>query len=363
MALIDSRASRVLITVLIFALALGFLYTARHTLVAFLFAIFFAYLVDPLVSKLEHLVKGRGRAIAIIYVLLLGMLVVFFTFVGPQIGRQGAKLSQALPLLLDRVTSGEIALSLGTEHGLSKATAEQLKRFLASHSADIKDLAQRAGLRAAEAAKNVWLLVLIPILAAFFLKGGREFSGTFLRFVHSKPQREFMEGVLADMNEMLAHFIRAQLTLAGLSLIAYIAVLSLMRVPYSLVLGTAGGVMEFIPVVGPLVAAVLILGVAILMSYPHVLILLLFLGAWRLIQDYIVSPRVMGDRMELHPLAAIFGVLAGGEIAGVLGVYLSIPIMASLRIVWRRWQVYSEKKRFGPLNEYAFGAGEFPPRV
>ena len=363
MALIDTRASRILITVLVFALGLGFLYTARHTVVAFLFAIFFAYLIDPLVSKLENLMRGRGRAIAIIYVLLLGLLIVFFTFVGPQIGRQGAKLSQSLPQLLDRVTSGEIALSLGAEHGLSNATAQQLQRFLASHSADIKDLAQRAGLRAAEAAKNVWLLVLIPILAAFFLKGGREFSATFLSFVHSKPQREFMEGVLADMNEMLAHFIRAQLTLAGLSLIAYIAVLSLLRVPYALVLGTAGGVMEFIPVVGPLVAGVLIFGVAILMGYPHVLIVLLFLGVWRLIQDYVVSPRVMGDRMELHPLAAIFGVLAGGEIAGVLGVYLSIPIMASLRIVWRRWQVYSEKKRFGPLNEYAFGTGEFPPRV
>jgi predicted PurR-regulated permease PerM len=363
MALLDSRTSRVLITALVFALGLGFLYAARHTLVAFLFAIFFAYLVDPLVSKLEHLVRGRGRAIAIIYVLLIALLAVFFTFVGPQIGRQGAKLSQSLPQLLDRVTSGEIALSLGMEHGLSNATAKQLQQFLASHSAEIKDLAQRGGIRAAEAAKNIWLLVLIPILAAFFLKSGREFSGTFLSFVQSKPQREFMEGVFTDMNQMLAHFIRAQLTLAGLSLIAYIAVLSLMRVPYALVLGTAGGVMEFIPVVGPLVAAVLILGVAILMSYPHVLIVLLFLGAWRLIQDYVVSPRVMGDRMELHPLAAIFGVLAGGEIAGVLGVYLSIPIMASLRIVWRRWQVYSEKKRFGPLNEYAFGTGEFPPRV
>jgi predicted PurR-regulated permease PerM len=362
MALIDTRTSRVLFTALVFALALGFLYSARHTLVAFLFAIFFAYLVDPLVSKLENLVRGRGRAIAIIYVLLIGLLVLFFTFVGPQIGKQGAKLGQALPQLLDRVTSGEIALSFGAEHGLSYATAQQLQRFLASHSSEIKDLAQRAGLRVAEAVKNIWLLVLIPILAAFFLKGGREFSGTFLSFVHSKPQREFMEGVLADMNEMLAHFIRAQLTLAGLSLIAYIAVLSLMRVPYALVLGTTGGVLEFIPVVGPLVAAVIILGVAILMSYPHVLIVLLFLGAWRLIQDYVVSPRVMGDRMELHPLAAIFGVLAGGEIAGVLGVYLSIPIMASLRIVWRRWQVYSEKKRFGPLNEYAFGTGEFPPR-
>src|SRR5437879_13905914 len=135
-----------------------------------------------------------------------------------------------------------------------------------------------------------------------------------------------------------------------------------MGVPYALVLGTAGGVMEFIPVVGPLVAALLIVGVAVLMTYKHWLLLGLFLGAWRLVQDYVISPRVMGEKMELHPLAAIFGVLAGGEIAGVLGVYLSVPIVASLRIVVQRWQLYSEKKRFGPLNEYAFGSGEFPPR-
>ena len=97
------------------------------------------------------------------------------------------------------------------------------------------------------------------------------------------------------------------------------------------------------------------------MSYPHWLLLLLFLAAWRLVQDYLVSPRIMGEKMELHPLAAIFGVLAGGEIAGVLGVYLSIPVMASLRIVFRRWRIYAEKRRFGPLNEYAFGS-EISPR-
>jgi len=102
------------------------------------------------------------------------------------------------------------------------------------------------------------------------------------------------------------------------------------------------------------VAGALILSVALLTGYPHWLILLLFLIAWRLIQDYVVSPRIMGKSMELHPLAAIFGVLAGGEIAGVLGVYLSIPVMASLRIVWRRWRMYAERRRFGPLNEYSF---------
>jgi predicted PurR-regulated permease PerM len=127
-----------------------------------------------------------------------------------------------------------------------------------------------------------------------------------------------------------------------------------MHVPYALMLGTAGGILEFIPVVGPLVASVLIIGVALLNGYHYWLIVGIFLIIWRLVQDYAVSPRVMGKTMELHPLAAIFGVLAGAEIAGVLGVYLSIPVMASLRIVWRRWRMYAEKKRFGPLNDYSF---------
>jgi len=79
LALIDTRTARVIATVLLFALGLGFLYVARRTLIAFLFAIFFAYLVDPLVSKLEIWVKGRGRAIAIIYALILaGVVVLFF---------------------------------------------------------------------------------------------------------------------------------------------------------------------------------------------------------------------------------------------------------------------------------------------
>jgi predicted PurR-regulated permease PerM len=133
-------------------------------------------------------------------------------------------------------------------------------------------------------------------------------------------------------------------------------------VPYALVLGTAGGVMEFIPVVGPLVAALLIMSVAVLSNYPHWALLLLFLVVWRVVQDYVISPRIMGQSMELHPLAAIFGVMAGGEIAGVLGVYLSIPVMASLRIVWRRSRIYIEKKRFGPLNEYTFGTEIHPRR-
>jgi predicted PurR-regulated permease PerM len=195
--------------------------------------------------------------------------------------------------------------------------------------------------------------VIVPLLSIFFLKDGHTFSQVLLDSVQSRPQRELLQGVLSDLNQMLAHFIRAQLTLALLTFVAYSAVLAMMRVPNALVLGTVGGLLEFIPVVGPLVAGVIIVGVALLMGFQHWIWLIVFLGVWRLVQDYVSSPRIMGHSMELHPLAAIFGVMAGGEVAGILGIFLSIPVMASARILFRRWRLYAEKRKFGPLNEYA----------
>jgi predicted PurR-regulated permease PerM len=353
--LTDSRTARALVTVLLFALGLGFLYVARATLIAFLFAIFFAYLMSPLVAHLERLLKGRARAIAVIYALLTVLVIVFFVVVGPKVTHEGAVLGKKLPDLLTQLSSGQIAAQLGEQHGWNEKTTQLLESFLVSHSDEITQLAQRIGLRTADVAKQAWLLFVVPLPSIFFLKDGRAFSDFLLSTIQSRPQREFLENVLNDLNQMLAHFIRAQLTLAALTLLMYSAFLGIMGVPYALVLGTMGGVLEFIPVVGPLAAALIIVSVALLMSYPHWLVLVIFLGIWRLVQDYVSSPRIMGESMELHPLAAIFGVMAGGEVAGILGIYLSIPVMASLRIVFRRWRLYAEKKKFGPLTDYPLG--------
>ena len=358
MLLADSRTARVLVTVLLFALALGFLYVARATLIAFLFAIFFAYLMSPLVNRLENLLRGRVAAIAVIYLMLLVLVVIFFVVVGPKVTREGARLGQSLPALLTQLSSGQIATQLGAEHGWNAKSTELAQSFLAGHSEQITELAQRIGLRVADVAKQAWLFFVVPLLSIFFLKDGRSFSDFLLATIQSRPQREFLENVLNDLNQMLAHFIRAQLTLAALTLVMYSAFLGIMGVPYALVLGTLGGVLEFIPVVGPLAAALVIVSVALLLSYQHWLILIIFLGIWRLLQDYVSSPRIMGESMELHPLAAIFGVMAGGEVAGILGIYLSIPVMASLRIVLRRWRLYTEKKKFGPLTEFPFRSQE-----
>ena len=354
MTIIDSRTARVIFTVLLFALGLGFLYAARQSLILFLFAIFFAYLINPAVERLQNLVRGRGPAIALIYLLLLTGLALLVFFVGPRVTRQAARLGEAWPELTKKVTTGQIAIEIGQQRGWSEATQNRIKDALESHSQELFILAQRIGVRVAETAKNIWVLFLVPILAAFFLRDVGNFNEVLVSLVQSRAQREFLQDVLRDLNQMLAQFIRAQLTLAGLSLLAYTSVLGIIRVPYAMVLGTAGGVLEFVPIVGPLVAGIAMVMVAVLAGYSYWPLLLLFLVVWRLLIDYVIGPRVMGGSVQLHPLAVLFGVLAGGEIAGVLGVYLSIPVMASLRIVWRRWRIFVEKRRFGPLNENFF---------
>ena len=354
---VDSRTSRILFTVLLFALGLYVLYAVRHTLTAFLFAIFFAYLMDPLVSRLQTILRGRARAIGLIYIVLLALVGWLFLSVGPRIAQQATRLSESVPKLVENLSSGQIAEQIGAQNGWSSHTQKWVKTILVNHREEVLNVAQRIGLRLADTAKQAWLLVLVPLLSIFFLRDGHAFGQFLLNSVEGRAQREFLDGVLSDMNQMLAHFIRAQLSLAMLSLIVYSAGLGIMRVNYAMTLGAAGGLLEFVPVVGPLVAGVMILGIALLLGYQHWIWLVLFLAAWRLIQDYVVSPKIMGERMELHPLAAIFGVLAGGELAGVLGVYLSIPVMASLRIVWHRWRLYTEKRTFGPLGDYALGAG------
>jgi predicted PurR-regulated permease PerM len=140
---------------------------------------------------------------------------------------------------------------------------------------------------------------------------------------------------------MLAQYIRAQLMLCGASVIAYCVFLAAVRFPYALGLGVVAGLLEFIPFVGPAITAVILFAIGFFGGYPHWVLVMLFVGAWRLVQDYVNTPYIMGEGLELHPLAAIFGILIGGEVAGIAGMFLSIPVIAGLRILWRNWQMES----------------------
>ena len=138
------------------------------------------------------------------------------------------------------------------------------------------------------------------------------------------------------MHHLLGQYVGALIVLCLVTFTVWLAVFLVFGVRYAVLLAALGGALEFIPVVGPVVAAALVLSVHVFADGSGTLWLLGFLVGWRLVQDYVTSPLVMGSGVDLHPALVIFGVLAGGEIAGVPGMFFSIPVLAALRVVWRR---------------------------
>jgi len=336
----DKRTTQVLCTALAFALALLFLYAAWRAILAFLFAIFFAYLLEAPVSRLQRWLRGsRGAAIAVVYLLFVVVLVVVFSLLGPPVAQEAQKLVQQVPEWANRITSQQIAEKVGTHYGWSQTTVNRIGDFLSEHRADMLTATQDLVLRAARSLQNTWWLILVPILAIFFLRDSERFLRIIVESVEDTRNREVVAAAVNQVNSMLGYYIRAQLSLSLGAMVVLTIFLSAMRVPYAFALGPAAGALEFIPAVGPVVGGLVIVGVAFLSGYNHILWVVVGLVIWRGIQDYVCQPRLMSGTLELHPLAVFFGVLAGGEVAGVIGIFLSIPVMASLRILWHTWQV------------------------
>ncbi len=344
MWLLAKRTAVVLATALLFAAAVAFVYAGRWVFIAFLLAIFLADLLQPLVERIQARTKvSRGsRTIAILEVYAVGVviIVVAVLLVGPRIGDEVRRLGAALPTLLERVNSGSIVQQLAANRGWSYETQVRLEDVLLRHRDVVLSLEGKLGVYIAAFAQNLIWFVVIPILAIFFLKDGPTFADAIVKMAERRKSQRLLRSLFEDLNEMVTHYVRTQLILAGLALIVYTLVFWLLRLPYSFALSSIAGILEFIPVVGPAVAAVAVLGVSFLAGYNHLVIVIIFLGCWRILQDYVISPQLMRSNLEMHPLTVIFAVLVGAELGGVVGVYLSIPIMASLRIFWRGWQRY-----------------------
>jgi len=339
--LFDKKTAQALLTVLVFTLTLLFLYAAWRSLIAFLFAVFFAYLLEAPVSRIQKWLRGsRGGAIAIVYLVFIGALVIAFSMVGPPIVQEAQMLMKKAPELVEKNSVKSVVEQLGAKHGWGEGTKENIRQFLETHKSEMVAATQNLIVRAARTVQGIWWLLLVPLLGIFFLKDGSELGRNLIDLFEDKRNRQIAAETAAEMNSMLGTFLRAQLTLSGLAMVVITFMLSIMGVQYAFALGPAAGAMEFIPVVGPLVGGVIVVGVAFLTGYSHLWWLVIFLVVWRAIQDYVSSPRILGKTLELHPLAVLFGVLAGGEVAGVIGVFLSIPVLATLRILWHAWHIH-----------------------
>jgi predicted PurR-regulated permease PerM len=139
--------------------------------------------------------------------------------------------------------------------------------------------------------------------------------------------------VAEELNTMLRKYIRAKVILGACSLVFYAAAMLSLGFPNAISLGFLGAVLEFVPIAGWTSTAAIILSVGFL-THCHWIWMALLLAIWRVTMDYFISPRIVGKNLEIHPLAVLFAVMAGGEIGGIVGIYLSIPLVVVVRVIW-----------------------------
>jgi predicted PurR-regulated permease PerM len=195
-------------------------------------------------------------------------------------------------------------------------------------------------------------LVLIPILSFFFLKDAESFRRSALQMLPRGRWRWRGDEFFQDVNSTLAAYIRAQLTACAFIGVVCTIGFTLLGLPSPLVLGIIAGVFEFVPLVGPLLLAIL----AALAAMLHggifsAFLVLVFLGVLRVVQDYFVYPRLIGQGIHLHPLAVIIAILSGAELAGVAGIFLAIPVVAILTVSYRHWLEHRGSEGLADLLE------------
>jgi predicted PurR-regulated permease PerM len=313
------------------------------------FAVVFAYLVAPLVeftrrrAALGSRRLPRWAAILVVYLLVLSAGVAGRQLLMTRYDRQLSNLIGeariALGVTLDRLQQIDplevgLPVSQPTRERIAATTTRLSASFQAHADQTLDELA-------AHLTYSRWLW-LVPLLAFFLLNDWVAFRRSAL---HALPQGHLQwrsSEFLGQLNATLAAFTRVQL-LSCLIIGASCAVgFALLRLPSALALGVLAGVLEFLPVVGPLTTALV---AASLVTGPRLLVLLGFLLALRLVQDYVIYPRLVGRRLHLHPLAVIAAVLVGARYGGLVGVFCAVPAVGVLSVTLRQYREYRDIER------------------
>lgn len=338
---------QVLGLILAAAAVLWILRRLEGVLLLLILSLFFAYLIAPLVAFLRRpvVVRGRSRALPLpaaigaVYVLIFGGVALAVWFLLPVVSAQFEQLSGETPGYLASAEAKVQSWQRYERTHLPKGMRDVVNAAVEESIKKVSTGVQGAVLPAVGAAIGYlpWL-ALVPILALFLLKDGEDFRRTALRMVPRGRLRWRGDDFFRDVNESLAAYIRAQLIACLLIGVACTAGFALIGVPYAVVLGILAGMLEFIPLAGPLVIGVLAVVFAAFHSSGQAGATLMFLVFLRIVEDYVVYPRIIGRGNPLHPLAIILAILSGAELGGIGGIFLAIPVVAILSVAFRHWR-------------------------
>lgn len=312
---------------------LWFLYWIRPVLTPFFLAAVLAYVLAPAVDYLERQGLGRGWGILLIYALLGLVAGGLVGFVLPGFLRELNRLTDVLPAYTVEVKNWldnwQTRYSRApVPPGLRQVIDDTLRGL------EARALAVTEGVAGAMfgLVSGLMNLILAPFLA-FYLLVDLPRIKRGLVFVLPTRSRGRWLSLLEEVDRVVSGFIRGQLLLSAMMGVLTSVVLALLGMRFAVVVGIITALTEFVPYFGPLIGAVPALALASLDSLGMVVKVLIAWFVLHQIEGAVLSPKIMGESVGLHPLTVIFALLAGGELFGVAGMILAVPVTAVLKVV------------------------------
>ena len=318
----------------------------------------FAYLFDPLADKLEEWKLNRTLSVTVVFLvislLVFGVLLVLI----PALEKQIASFIRNLPLYFEWLRQ-HISPWLKNTFGIERDLFDinELTQLLKSHWEQAGGLAQSllSGVTKSGLVIVNWLMnfLLIPVVTFYLLRDWDIITQRVSELI-PRPYYRTVTTIANDANSVLSAFLRGQLSVMLALGTIYTVGLWIIGVELSLLIGMGAGMISFVPYLGTIVG--LIAGViAALVQFGdinHIIYVLIVFGIGQLLEGFVLTPLLVGDRIGLHPVAVIFAVLAGGQLFGFVGVLLGLPLAAVIMVLLRHGhERYMGSKLYGKEND------------
>lgn len=356
------------------AISIGWLlFTLRGVLAPVFFAFLIAYMLDPLVDRIEtsRLLRGRaiGRAvgIAVLLVAVLAVTAVLVLIVAPMVYQEVAGFLKRMPALVVRSRSEWEPVLAGYGLTVPASVGDALKGL----HLDLQSVVSEGYTPATAAAK--WFLggtasalsaavaaLMVPVLAFYLLY---DFDVLVTKAATLIPPRYRSEAdrFFREVDSVLGQFFRGQFTVMAILAVLYSVAYGLVGVPLALPIGIMAGLLSFIPYVGSALA----LGTALLMTlldwqgWTQILWVLVAHSSIQSLEGFVITPKIMGDTVGISAITVLFALLVGAELLGFTGVLLAVPAAAVLKILLGRLdERYRSSAFFAASAEEAGGANE-----
>lgn len=331
---------RTVLTVLATALAIAgllFLLWQLRTIVRWtVIATFLAVALNPAVNRFQRWRVPRAFAILIVYLLMfLVMLGMFALIVPPLVEQGGGLVDYAVDLYNNREGVLGSLQNLAAQYGLSNyidTIQGQLSALPGRLTAAVGPLVSVT----VGVVGSVYATITILLLTFFLLLDGERFVVAILRLV-APAQRPRLRRILEQSSGAVSGYISGNLTISLIAGVSTFVMLEILRMPYPVVLALIVAFLDLVPLVGATIGAIIVSVVGLFVDPVKGVILIVFFLIYQQIENNVLQPLVYGRSVKLHPLAVFLAVLAGGELLGILGALLAIPVAEVIRILFVEW--------------------------